>query len=79
MTDDGNQVTSPSEEIIMESHPFKILQGHIQHMTVDLDAKRVELEKNVTELNTLRENQLTFRGEVFVSLTLTLTGSITGI
>lgn len=55
------------DEVIAESVPFRLLQGHVQHLTTDIESARVELERTTKEAEHLREMQENFRETVFVS------------
>lgn len=54
------------DEVVAESIPFRLLQGHVQHLTSECDAKKLELDRATKEADGLREMQESFRELVFV-------------
>ena len=34
------------DEVVAESIPFRLLQGHVQHLTSECDAKKLELDRD---------------------------------
>ncbi|KAI5476449.1 E3 ubiquitin-protein ligase BRE1 [Pseudohyphozyma bogoriensis] len=59
-----SKLSSPTEEMVLDSVPFRTLQSHVQYLTADADVRRVELEKVTQEANGLRELQDGFRKKI---------------
>lgn len=53
------------DEIVAESVPFRLLQGHVQQLTSEYDARKLELDRITKEADGMREMQESFREMVF--------------
>jgi hypothetical protein len=62
----SSQLVELPDEIVAESIPFRLLQGHVQSLTVEYESKRLELDRVSKEADAMREMQESFREMVFV-------------
>lgn len=57
-------------EDVIDSEPFKLLQSHVQHLAVEAETKKAELDRVQREADELRENGEAFRQTAVVSIQL---------